>query len=87
MCIASTRLRDEDAKEMHVPTLVVSGELDPFAPRENWANGSNVRHIVLRGCDHGFYTTDSGRFAASVHIREFLRSLGSVHRRDDAGWA
>jgi pimeloyl-ACP methyl ester carboxylesterase len=87
ICIASTRLRDEDPKEIQVPTLVVSGGHDPFAPGEDWAIGSNVRHIVLRGCEHGFYITDSGRFAASFHIREFLRSIGSLHRRAAAEWS
>jgi dienelactone hydrolase len=86
ICIASTRLRDEDPQEMHVPTLVVSGEHDPFAPRDDWATGSDVRHIILGGCDHGFYTTGSGRLAASVHVQDFLRSIGNVHGRAAAGY-
>lgn len=87
VCIASTRLRDEDPREIQVPTLVVSEEHDPFAPGKDWAIGSSVRHIVLGGCEHGFYNTDRGRFAASFHVREFLRSIGSVHRRAGADWS
>ncbi|MBB3595004.1 dienelactone hydrolase [Rhizobium sp. BK529] len=79
ICIGSTRLRYEDPKNIQVPTLVVTGEHDPFAPSKDWATGTAVRHIVLRGCDHGFYIADKGRSAARFHIQEFLQSIGRLN--------
>lgn len=79
ICVSSTRLRLEDPALMVVPTLVVTGAVDPFAPAWDWAAGSLVRHVIIGGCGHDFYTTTTGSRKISSLISDFLQSSRSRH--------
>jgi pimeloyl-ACP methyl ester carboxylesterase len=61
-----------DAAEVRVPTLVIHGDRDPYAPPENQAQlierigASRKRLVTLTGLDHAAHLEDIERFTREV---------------------
>ena len=78
--LATTDMRDE-LPAIGLPTLVISGELDPICPSPASAYMAEripgSRHVVYAGCGHAPFLTHSEEFNAC--LADFIREVRGTH--------